>query len=366
MKKWFALMLAMLMLFSLVGCAAKEAPAADAPAAEAPAADAPAADAPAEQEKADDAAADAVEEAVDEAASAGNPGPYKFGVMLYADTDESTLMIRGGIEKAAEAAGVELIITANGGDYTKNAALLENLLNQDVDAIIDATWSAEVGLVTSARCKEAGVPLITCDVEYDDYAHLLGANNYSAGGKNGEFAQAWIEENWDGQLDHVVAMYGFASGDGVKMRLQGCVDVLIEADYITEEDVTWFDAADTEVTMSVTRDWLTGNPDAEHVLLLSVNDSGGLGAYNAAATMGREENVIVLSYGANSFALEHLATVEESCWLGTVNFNLEGYGDVAVPSLIEILSAGEDNLPHELNTETFVISRDNISEYFSG
>lgn len=52
MKKLIALLLAMVMVFGLVACGSKDAPAADAPAADAPAADAPAADAPA----ADDAA----------------------------------------------------------------------------------------------------------------------------------------------------------------------------------------------------------------------------------------------------------------------------------------------------------------------
>ena len=55
MKKLFALILALLMVFSMVACAAKEETAkADAPAADAPAADAPADDAPADDATAEE------------------------------------------------------------------------------------------------------------------------------------------------------------------------------------------------------------------------------------------------------------------------------------------------------------------------
>ena len=344
MKKLLALLLALVMVLGLVACGAKDdAPAADAPAADAPAADAPAADAPAADAKG-----------------------YKFGLMIYSETDEATISIRTGVEKAAAEAGVELIIGTNQGDHTKTAAVLETILAQDIDALIDATWSAEVGLNTSAICKERGIPLVTCDVEYDDYAHLVGANNYGAGQANGEYAIKWINENWDGQVNQVIAMYGFASGDGVKARLLGCLDMMVEEGLITEDQITWFDASNTEVAMSTVRNWLTGNPETDHVFILNNNDSGALGSYQAVQTMGREDDVMILSYNADSFALEHFAMTEDSCWKGTVNFNLAGYGDLAVPALVEILETGEDNIAHELNTKTFVIDRANVAEYYKG
>ena len=343
MKKLIALLLALVMVIGLVACGAKEdAPAADAPAADAPAADAPAADAPAEKK------------------------PYKFGLMIYAETDEATISIRTGVEKAAEAAGIELVIGNNGGDATKTPALLETMLAQDIDALIDATWSAEVGMNTSAICKERGIPLVTCDVEYDDYAHLVGANNYGSGQANGEYAIKWINENWGGEVNHVIAMYGFASGDGVKARLLGCLDMMVEEGIITEDQITWFDASNTEKALSTVRDWLTGNPEADKVFILNNNDSGALGSYQAVQGMGREDDVMLLSYNADSFALEHLAMTEDSCWKGTVNFNLAGYGDLAVPALLEILETGEDNIAHELNTKTFVIDRSNVADYYKG
>lgn len=349
MKKLLALLLALVMVFALSACASQEQ-----------------ASAPAEEDTAQNTATAENETAEPDSTSPEEAPAIKIGLMLYAETDEATISIRTGVERAAAAAGVELVIASIENDYTKCNSLLDSFINQGCTAIIDATWSAEAGLATSARCKELGIPLVTCDVEYDDYAHLVGASNYGSGQINGDYVLNWVNENWDGQINYVIAMYTFAGGEGVKQRLTGCLDKLTEANLLTEDQIDWFDASNTEQAMQTVRDWLTAHPDADHIYIINNNDSGALGSYNAAVTMGREEDVMITSYNADSFALEHLATTDDSCWKGTVNFNLSGYGDLAVPALIEILTTGEDNIAHELNTQTFIIDRANVSEYYSG
>lgn len=349
MKKMLTMLLAAIMALNLVACSSggetKENADAQAPAAETEA------EAPQEAEE----------------ATANGTGSYKIGLMLYSSSDEATITIMNGVKRAAEEAGVELVMGENGGDPTKTAALLQTMFSQDVDAIIDATWDASVGITTSQQCKEKGIPLVTCDVEYDDYAHLVGANNYGSGQVNGEYVANWIETNWDGEVEYVLAMYYYAGGEGVKARLDGCFDTLAEKGLMpAEENVIWQDNnGTTEKSKTITTDFLTAHPDASKIYIITNNDSGALGAYNAALTMGREADCMITSYNGDSFALEHLATVEESCWKGTVNFNLGGYGDLAIPALLNILETGEDNIDHELNTVSFVIDRDNVGEYYT-
>ncbi len=350
MKKMLTMLLVAVMVLNLVACSSggetKENTDTPAPAEEAETAE-PKAEEPQEAE--------------------GNKGSYKIGLMLYASSDEATITIMNGVKRAAEEAGVELVMGENGGDPTKTAALLQTMFSQDVDAIIDATWDASVGITTSQQCKEKGIPLVTCDVEYDDYAHLVGANNYGSGQVNGEYVANWIETNWDGEVEYVLAMYYYAGGEGVKARLDGCFDTLTEKGLMpAEENVIWQDnSGTTEKSKTITTDFLTAHPDASKIYIITNNDSGALGAYNAALTMGREADCMITSYNGDSFALEHLATVEESCWKGTVNFNLGGYGDLAIPALLEILETGEDNIDHELNTVSFVIDRENVGEYYT-
>lgn len=239
------------------------------------------------------------------------------------------------------------------------------MLLQEPDAIIDATWDQSVGLSTSAQCKEAGIPLFTCDVEYDEYAHLIGANNYSSGRKNGEYVAQWVADNWDGQIDDVLVLVEMAGGDGVRSRCQGSLDVLGEQGMLPAEDhITWQDGKGlTDPSKTLATDYLTAHPDSHKIFIIPNNDGSALGAYNAALTLGREGDVCICSFNADSYAVEHFATTEEDCWKGTVNFNLGGYGDIAIPAIVDILSTGVDNYDHELNTETFIIDRTNAKDY---
>lgn len=291
---------------------------------------------------------------------------YKFGLLLYSETDEATITIRNGVERACEEYGVELESYIIDQDYSRVPTYLQMFLDHGCDAIIDASWSAEVGLVTSMTCKERGVPLVTCDVEYDDYAHLVGASNYGSGQINGEYVTEWVNEHWDGQIDYVLAMYYVPGGDGVKARLDGCLDTLEENGLLpAEENVIWFDGATTEICYGYVMNWLQANPEAEHIYIINNNDTGALGSYNGVVAMGREEDCMITSYNCDSFALEHFATTEDSCWKASCNFNLGGYGDIAVPALIDILESGEDNQPHELNTQTFMVDRSNVADYYT-
>lgn len=292
------------------------------------------------------------------------PEGYKFGLLLYSEIDEATISIRTGVEKACKANNIELETYIIDLDYTKVPGYLQMLIDHGCDAIIDATWSAEVGLVTEMTCKNAGIPLATCDVEYGDYAHLIGASNYGSGQINGEYVADWVTKNWGGKIDYVIGMYYMQGGEGVKARLDGCFDKLKEQGIITDDKILWLDGAQTDVCYGYVMNWLQANPNAKNIYIINNNDTGALGAYNAVVAMGRERDCMITSYNCDSFALEHFATTANSPWKASCNFNLSGYGDIAVPALLDILKSGKDTQPHELNTKTFMVDRSNVKDYY--
>lgn len=289
---------------------------------------------------------------------------YKFGLLLYSELDEATITIRAGVEKACKANDIELETYIIDMDYSKVPGYLQMLIDHGCDAIIDATWSAEVGLVTEMACKNAGIPLATCDVAYGDYAHLIGASNYGSGQINGDYVADWVAKNWGGNIDYVIGMYYMQGGEGVKARLDGCFDKLKEKGLITDDEILWLDGAQTDVCYSYVMNWLQANPNAKNVYIVNNNDSGALGSYNAVVAMDREEDCMITSYNCDSFALEHFATSPDSPWKASCNFNLGGYGDIAVPALLDILKSGKDTQPHELNTKTFMVDHTNVSNYY--
>lgn len=291
----------------------------------------------------------------------------KMGLLLYSEVDEATISIRSGVEKTCKENDVELEIYVIEQDYSKVPGFLQMLMDHGCEAIIDATWSAEVGLATEMTCKKSGIPLVTCDVEYGDYTHLVGPNNYGSGRINGEYAADWIAKKWDGEIDHIIGMYPIFTGDAVKGRLTGCFDVFKEKGLIDEADeanIVWFDGGATDLCYGYVLNWLQANPKAHHVFIINNNDSGALGSYNAVVAMGREKDCMITSFNCDSFALEHFATTDDSPWKASCNFNLSGYGALAVPMLLDIVKTGKDNYPHVLSTKTFMIDRSNIGGFY--
>ena len=300
-----------------------------------------------------------------QAQSAGEK-KLKVGLMLYSAVDEATITIRNGVIKAAEEYGVELTIGENGGDATKTAALLQSMFTQQVDAIIDVTWDDSVGVTTSQLCKEKGIPLVTCDVAYDDYAVLVGPNNYGSGRTNGEYSAKWIKDNWGGEIDLILGMYPYFTGPAIKARIDGCLDVFKEQGILpAESKIIWQDnIGATDQSRKITTDFLTANPNARKIFIITNNDAGALGAYNAVLAMNREKDCMIMSFNADSYALEHFATTADSAWKGTVNFNLAQYGSLAMPVIFKILESGRNSVENVYNTQTFVIDRANVKDYY--
>ncbi len=112
--------------------------------------------------------------------------------------------------------------------------------------------------------------------------------------------------------------------------------------------------------------WLQGQPDASHIYILNNNDSGALGSYNAVMQEGRNDDVLITSYNCDSFAVEHFALEEQDCWRASCNFNLGGYGDIAVPALLLMLTTqNNESCAHEMNTVTFMVDKNNVNNYFN-
>ena len=111
MKKTFAILLALCMVFALCACGktAAPAPAADAPAADAPAADAPAADAPAADAPAD--AAPAAPSAKLTMGTGGEAGTYyAFGGVLGSFIGQNTGVTITAVSSGGSAANISGIV----------------------------------------------------------------------------------------------------------------------------------------------------------------------------------------------------------------------------------------------------------------
>ena len=344
MKKLLALLLALVMVVGLVACGAADAPAAEAPKADAPVADAPAADAPA----ADAPAADK---------------KVKVGLISFNEATESSALIANGVREAAEKYGVELVTADINGDQSQVIKNVDLLIQQEVDAIIDATWNADVGATAAQKCRDAGVILIACDCLYDDVTHMVGADNYTAGQVIGAYMADYVKANWNGEVDYLVIVNEEAAGETTQLRMGGGIDALKAAGIdIPDDKIFWFDSMGQMLkAKEVTTDFLTAHPDGEKILIDCLNDESGLGSLAAVQSSGREDDCLIYSYGGEPSSAANFKK-EDNCWIATVNFNLPKYGELAMATIFDLLE-GKDR-PLEQSPDLGVIDRSNVLEFY--
>ena len=289
---------------------------------------------------------------------------YKIGINSYAENFESSQVYIESFKAAAEAAGnVELVFADCNADPQKLAANYDALILQGVDAIVDASWFAEVGTVAIEKVKQAGIPLITCDSAFDEeYSYLIGTDNYTAGVIAGTYLADMINEQWDGELEYLVLEYFQNGGQVVKDRMQGCLDGLLDAGIeIPDENVFWFDnESQTQKTNQITLDFLTAHPDATKVIIGTNNDPCAIGVTSAVEAANRAEDVISYSYGGENSALD-LLEKDGNCFTGTVSFSQSTYGDFAIPAAISLIDGATDVLKVQGPTP-FMIDRVNLEE----
>ena len=142
MKKLIALLLALVMVWGLVACGAKDAPAADAPAADAPAADAPAADAPAAAEK-------PVIAFVPKVIGQAWWDYVGEGVAAWAEAnaDKAEVIYKGPAEVDAAA----------------QVQIMTDLVNQGVDALLFAPNDPNACEEICKQAKDAGIIVISTE-----------------------------------------------------------------------------------------------------------------------------------------------------------------------------------------------------------
>lgn len=333
-----AALLAMVMVFSLVGCATVETPVAEEPAAEELDVEEPTVKEPVSEKSATD----------DEIIIGFNQG---------SSTVDFLRMVGESIEEVCDREGIKFVQTESNFDVEQILPNVDNLLNQGADIIIDFNVNAEIGGQLVDYCGEKGVPIIGVDVVYEapsgEVAWFFGANNQMAGEVCGEGLAEAVNERWGGEVEHLVLFFNSENGDLVRKRLSGMYDGMVKAGIdIPEDKVTWMEmgggGSDTTIAANEKMtDWLAAHPDATKVCVGVVNTETGQGVFSAAVTSGRSDNVILATNNNGNQTLAAWESEDAQVWLGGSAYYPGKYGEYIVPLALSILN-GED--PDKVST----------------
>ena len=234
-------------------------------------------------------------------------------------------MERGAREKADELhVALEVAGIPSETDVDRQANLVRNMLNRQVEAIIIAPASS-VGIVTPLlRAQEQKVPIINIDNRISQeeaakqglkMATFIGPDNFEGAKKVGAYACDLIKKKLGaGETGRVLILRGIDGVENAEARRAGFEAAVNDAglEVAGSESAHWH----TDEAQRVTSALLAANPDVHGVLC--ANDKMALGAIAAVKARGKIGQVVIVGYDNIDLAREAMqqgemhATIEQN------------------------------------------------------
>ncbi|KJZ24621.1 sugar ABC transporter substrate-binding protein [Tritonibacter mobilis] len=277
------------------------------------------------------------------------------GVDSYQTTYEKAFIA------AADAnADIEAVVLDAGGDVARQIAQMEDLIQQEVDAIIIWPTNGEAVIPAVRKAQKAGIPVVVtnsniAEAGFDFIKSFSGPDNITQGARSAEimcdkFKDMGIAD--EAQVVHITGQPGYTTAieraKGFEDRLpEVCPNVTV----VDTQPGDW----NREKSQQVMEAFLVKYDDIDGVY--AGDDNMGVGALNAAKAAGRDGIIFV---GATNFAVGYEAMAAGDYW-GSIYQSPVDDAEAALQTAVDILS-GKD-IPFLNYFDTPKITQDNMDEF---
>lgn len=277
------------------------------------------------------------------------------GVDSYQTTYEKAFIAAADANK-----NVEAVVLDAGGDVARQIAQVEDLIQQDVDAIIIWPTNGEAVIPAVRKAKKAGIPVIVtnsniAEAGFDFIRSFSGPDNVTQGRRSAEimcdkFKAMGIEN--EAKVVHITGQPGYTTAieraGGFEERLpEVCPNVTV----LDTQPGDW----NREKSQQVMEAFLVKYDDIDGVY--AGDDNMGVGALNAARAANRDGIIFV---GATNFAVGYEAMAAGEYW-GSIYQSPVDDAEAALRTAIDVLN-GKD-VPFLNYFDTPKITQDNMSEF---
>ena len=261
---------------------------------------------------------------------------YRLGYAAQGTDYQFSKEISTGLQRAAQAEGIELISVDNrysGKVAQRNADVL---VREKVDLVIEFQTDEHVAPIVSAKYREANIPLIAIEIPHPG-ATYFGANNYEAGLIGGRYLGRWAKQQWQSSVDEIVLITLERAGSLPRMRLTGMLVGMRETcPQLENVEVTYIEGdgkmADTFEAMR--RHLRTSK--AKRMIVGAINDPSALGALHAFEEAGRTSACAIMGQNASPEGRAELREAGTRL-IGSVAYFPEKYGSEIIAVALDIL-----------------------------
>ncbi|WGH79612.1 sugar ABC transporter substrate-binding protein [Jannaschia ovalis] len=297
------------------------------------------------------------------AATAAEHGAMKIGITqnnVGVDSYQTTYE-QAFIEAANANDSVETVVLDAGGDVARQIAQVEDLIQQEVDAIIIWPTNGEAVIPAVRKASQAGIPVIVTNSNiaeegFDFVASFSGPDNITQGSRSAEimcdrFKALGIEN--EAQIVQISGQPGYTTAieraKGFEDRLpEVCPNVTL----LETQPGDW----NREKSQQTMEAFLVKYDDIDGVY--AGDDNMGVGALNAAKAAGRAGDITFV--GATNFAVGYEAMEAGDYW-GSIYQSPVDDAQAALQTAIDVLNGEE--VPFLNYFDTPKITQDNMSEF---
>lgn len=275
----------------------------------------------------------------------------KLGIVMKSLSNEFWRTLSEGYEQGASEAGITIDIqaTTDEGDEVGQQTMTEVLTSQGVDALMMSPISDSNLTSAVESANEAGVLTVNVNDGLIAQAnHYVGPNAYM----NGQLAAEWISQQL-GDTGEVAIVIGMAKAFAARERTEGFKDWLTDNNsgmtLVAEQNADW----DRQKAKDLAATWIQQYPDLKAIFCN--NDTMALGVVEAV----KEAEVDILVVGVDGIG-EAYDSIRSGGMAATVDSFPYYMAQVATECTLRAL-AGE-TLPSVVATPQALISAENVDK----
>lgn len=278
---------------------------------------------------------------------------YTVAVLTWSLAEEFGVDIVRGAEEKAEELGVRVVAPNPQGSVQKEISIIEDLIQQRVDAVCIAPVDANAIAPYIDNIREAGIPVINYDIEVDTEVEAKVLTDNHEGGEMA--AKSLIAEI--GESGKVLVLEEKPGVTTAEERIAGFVDYM--ENYPNIEIVTQLSSGTRDTHRSTTENMLMAHPDIKGIFTFMGDNT--LGAHTAVRAMGRND-VLIAGYDASPEQIEIMKRYgQDSQIISSVALYPERIGSLSLELAYKVLE-GED-VPEVTYSEIGLLTPDNVDEF---
>ena len=284
----------------------------------------------------------------------------KFRIGFLVDRDRGFFIqevYNSVLDAVAEHENVSLEIRETERGFYSTVRNVEVLLSEHPDLVINFSLCAESLSYIGDKCKARGVKLMTIDLQ-DRESVYFGADNALAGALAANHTIQYIQQHWQGRLDHIVAFARRGIDPITNLRVMSVVERIQEEIFCSspEPEIIEWDTPNEAPRDALLR-FLLSVPKNDKILFITFNLPHILGSYELITQYGKVRDTLIVGQNFNE-QVEELMRRPDSPILGCVHYSPENYGARVLDIALRMLN-GEQVDAVNYTTHTW-ISRESI------